>query len=107
MAKKNIDLEQVTLELDDHSEITCDVIAIFPVKVDNDTTRDYIALLDENAEEDDDIMLYRCDVSNLDDIKIDSIESDEEFDIVADAFDELLDEAEFAELTGAMDDDEE
>ncbi len=108
MAKKkeDINLEQVVLDLDGIGEVTYDVISIFPVKIDNKTTRDYIALLEEDAGEDDDIKLYRCDVSNLDDIKIDNIESDDEFEIVADAFDELLDEAEFDELADELDDED-
>ncbi len=104
--KEDINLEQVVLDLDGIGEVTYDVISIFPVKIDNNTTRDYIALLEEDASEDEDIKLYRCDVTNLDDIKIDNIESDEEFEIVADAFDEMLDEAEFEELAGELDDED-
>ncbi|MCR5823621.1 MAG: DUF1292 domain-containing protein [Lachnospiraceae bacterium] len=103
--KKDYDLETVTLELDGGEEITCDVISIFPVNINNEEKM-YIALLDENADDDSDIFLYRA--SNLEDpdnIQIDNIEDDEEFEIVADAFDELLDDEEFNEMWD--DDDEE
>ena len=105
--KKDYDLETVTLELDGGEEITCDVISIFPVNIDN-TERMYIALLDQNATEDSDIFLYRA--SNLEDpdnIQIDNIEDDDEFEIVADAFDELLDDEELNDMLDDLEDDEE
>ncbi len=105
--KKDINLETVTLEFDDGDEMLCDVISIFPAVV-NNKEQMYIALLDENAKEDDDIFLYR--VSNLDDIDniaIDNIESDEEFEIVSDAFEELLDDEEFNQMLDDLDDEEE
>ena len=75
----------------------CAVIAVFPAG-----ERDYVALLpleDQDAEEGE-VFLYRFSVNgeNEDDIQLDNIESDEEFEIVSDAFDELLDSEEFDEL---------
>ena len=53
--EENLDdaFDQVTLTLEDGSEMTCDVIAIFPCD-----DRDYIALLPED-DPDGDFLLYR------------------------------------------------
>ena len=87
----------VTVCLDDGTEMDCAGIAVFPAG-----ERDYVALLpleDQDAEEGE-VFLYRFSVNgeNEDDIQLDNIESDEEFEIVSDAFDELLDSEEFDEL---------
>ena len=95
--------DQVTLTLDDDSELVCDVIATFPAKV-NGQEQMYIALLPADATPESEIFLYRF-IENGEDIDLQNIEDDEEFDIVSDAFDELLDEEEFDDLMG--DDEEE
>ena len=87
----------VTVCLDDGTEMDCAVFAVFPAG-----ESDYFALLpleDQDAEEGE-VFLYRFSVNgeNEDDIQLDNIESDEEFEIVSDAFDELLDSEEFDEL---------
>ncbi len=94
--------DQVTLTLDDDSELLCDVLATFPATY-NGTEQMYVALLPADADEDSEIYLYRF-IENGEEIDIQNIEDDEEFEIVSDAFDELLDEEEFDELAG---DDEE
>ncbi len=105
--KKDYNLETVTLELEGGEEITCDVISVFPVNINNEEKM-YIALLDENADEDSDIFLYRAsNLENPDDIQIDNIVDDDEFEIVADAFDELLDDAELNDMLDDFEDDEE
>ena len=85
----------VTLTLDDGSEIECVVLTIFTAG-----ERDYIALLPmEGAEaEEGEVYLYRYveDINGNPDLE--NIDSDEEYEIVADAFDELLDSAEYDEL---------
>lgn len=106
--KKNYDLEQVTLDLDDGTQMLCDVLAVFPVKY-KGKENNYIALIDTNTPEDaedGEIFLYRADIEDLDDIKLIDIEDDEEFEVVEDAWDELLDEEEFNEMTGFDFDDE-
>lgn len=90
--------DQVTLTLDDDSELVCDVIATFPAKV-NGKEQMYIALLPADATPESEIFLYRF-IENGEDIDLQNIEDDEEFDIVSDAFDELLDEEEFDDLMG-------
>ncbi|MCI9232626.1 MAG: DUF1292 domain-containing protein [Lachnospiraceae bacterium] len=103
MGKKN-DYEDeemtVELELDDGSVVNCAVITILTVE-----EKDYIVLLpiDENGEnEDGEVWFYRYS-ENPDDPNeepvLDYIEDDDEYEIVADAFDEYLDGCEFDELT--------
>jgi len=90
--------DQVTLTLEDGSELTCDVIAIYPCG-----ERDYIALLPED-DPDGDYLLYRFIDNGEGDYDLDDIESDEEFEAASEAFDELMDNEEYDEMFG---DDEE
>ena len=65
------------------------------------TLDDGIALLplDGNEAEDGEVYLYRyTEINGTPDIQ--NIESDEEYEIVADAFDELLDTEEYDEIVG-------
>lgn len=86
----------VTLELDDGTEIECAILTIFEVK---DT--DYIALipLDENGEgnEEGEVLIYRYAEDEDGNPALSNIEDDEEYEIVAERFDELLDEEEFGD----------
>ena len=86
----------VTLELDDGSEVECAILTIFDVK---DT--DYIALipLDENGEgnEDGEVLIYRYAEDAEGNPSLSNIESDEEYELVAERFDEILDEEEFGD----------
>ena len=101
---KNLDEESidttVTLSLDDGTEMDCDVLAIFPAGKSM-----YVALLpvEQENEEEDDIYLYRYSEDADGNPILDNIEDDEEYDIVADAFDELLDSEEYDELFGDED----
>ena len=87
----------VTLTLDDGTELECVVLTIFEA-----ADKEYIALLplDGNEAEDGEVYLYRYteDANGTPDIQ--NIESDEEYEIVADAFDELLDTEEYEEIVG-------
>ena len=87
----------VTLTLDDGTEIECVVLTIFTAGA-----RDYIALLPmEGAEaEEGEVYLYRYSESEDGQPNLENIEDDDEYEIVADAFDELLDDAEYDELVG-------
>ena len=102
MADYNETCDQITLTLDDDSELLCDVIATFPATV-NGKEQMYIALLPTDATPESEIFLYRF-FEDGEEIDLQNIEDDEEFEIVSDDFDELLDEEEFDSL---MDDDEE
>lgn len=97
----------VTLTLEDDSELECAILAIYPA---GDSK--YIALLplaeDEDEDADDaDVLIYRfIEGEDGEDPQLENIESDEEYDVAADAFDELLDEQEFDEEGGDDDDDD-
>lgn len=101
MADKDFAEEEVTvtLELDDGKNVTCAVITILTVK-----DKDYIALLplDENGENTEgEVWFYGYEEDENDpdaEPKLTYIEDDEEYEIVADAFDEFLDDQEFDEL---------
>ena len=85
----------VTLTLDDGTELECVVLTIFEAG-----EKEYIALLplDGREAEDGEVYLYRYveDINGNPDLE--NIDSDEEYEIVADACDELLDSAEYDEL---------
>lgn len=101
MGKNNAPEEEMTveLELEDGSKVTCAVITILTVK-----QQDYIVLLplDEDGENTDgEVWFYRYHEDENDpniEPELTYIEDDEEYEIVADAFDEYLDNAEFDEL---------
>lgn len=87
----------ITLTLDDGSEIKCIIIGIFEAG-----EHDYIALLPTEGPEfeNGEVYLYRYSEDENEEPVLENIESDEEYELVADAFDELLDEAEYDETVG-------
>ena len=90
---EEFDEPTVSMTLEDGTELECDVIAIFPVD-----DRDYIALLPNkpvDGYEENEVFLYRYAELEGDDIELTQIETEEEYEDFADAFDELLDEEEF------------
>ncbi|MEY8338307.1 DUF1292 domain-containing protein [Lachnospiraceae bacterium 62-35] len=86
----------VTLSLDDGSDLECVVLTIFEAG-----GKDYIALLPTEGidAEEGEVYLYRY-MEKDGQPDLENIEDDEEYEIVADAFDELLDEQEYDELVG-------
>ena len=97
--KEEVDQEEVTvtLTLDDGSQLECVVLTIFDAG-----EREYIALLpmDGQEAEEGEVYLYRYSEDANGNPNLENIEDDEEYDIVADAFDELLDEQEYDEQIG-------
>ena len=87
----------VTLTLDDDTEVECVVLTIFTAG-----ERDYIALLPMEGEdsEEGEVYLYRYSETEDGTPVLDNIEDDDEYEIVADAFDEMLDDQEYDELVG-------
>jgi uncharacterized protein YrzB (UPF0473 family) len=86
----------VTLTLDDDSTVECAIVGIFEAG-----ENDYIALLplDENGQNSDgEVYLYRYTTDAAGAPQLDNIETDEEYEIVAEAFDEMLDSMEYDEL---------
>lgn len=72
----------ITLTLDDDSEVECSVVAIIPV-----WNQDYIVLLPLDCDTDE-VYIYRF-KSRGDDIVLEDIVDDEEFEQVSDAYDAL------------------
>ncbi len=91
------DRDTMTLDLDGGGKLECIVLNVFPVN-----NREYIALLPMNdeghVEEDAQIFLYRFEELGDDEVNLETIEDDDEFELVSDYFDEMLDEQEFNEL---------
>ena len=88
----------VELTLDNDEVVQCAILTLFEA-----AGREYIALLplDENGQNSDgEVYLYRYFEPEDGEPTLGNIESDEEYEIVADAFDELLDAQEYDELIG-------
>ena len=90
----------VTLDLEDGSSVECAIVTILTVN-----NQDYIVLLplDENGEnEDGEVWFYRYSENENnpnEEPVLDYIDDDDEYEAVADAFDEFLDTQEFDEIT--------
>ena len=88
---------QVTLSLDDGSEVECAILTIFELEEQN-----YIALLpldeDGNENEEGEVFIYRYFEDEEGNPSLENIEDDEEYEAVADRFDELLDEAAYEDM---------
>lgn len=89
----------VTLDLDDGTNVTCAIITILTVQ-----SQDYIVLLpleEDGENHDGEVWFYRYHENENDpnaEPELSYIEDDEEYEAVADAFDEYLDGVEFDEL---------
>lgn len=84
--------DTISLILDNNKEVECDILAIFPL---ND--KFYVALLPKEpieGYEECEYFLYRYE-SDGENVDLFDIESDEEWELVEDKFEELLDEDEF------------
>lgn len=94
----------VTLTLDNDETLECAVVGIFQAG-----ERDYIALLpmEGPSAEAGEVYLYRYQETADGEPDLENIESDEEYEIVSDAFDELLDSMEYDELVDEDEIDEE
>ena len=91
---KEFDMEQpiITLELDDDTVLECVVVSIFPVE-----ENDYIALLpiDEMNNDEGELLIYRYAESDEGEPLLTNIETDEEYDAVAEVLENILVEMEF------------
>ena len=102
MSNENYEADEemtVELDLDDGTTVTCSIVTILPVD-----GKDYIVLLPLNEKgenEDGEVWFYRYS-ENPDDPneepELGYIDDDEEYEKVADAFDEFLDNSVFDEL---------
>ena len=78
----------IPIEMEDGSEVECEVLAIFPVN-----GKQYIALIDKDNE-DNDIWMYRFVPVGEEEFNIEDIEDDKEFEKVEDAFNQMVEAAE-------------
>lgn len=92
--------EEMTVELElDDGNVTCAIITILTVK-----DKDYIVLLpldDEGNNDDGEVWFYRYSENENDpneEPELGYIDDDDEYELVAEAFDEFLDSSEFDEL---------
>lgn len=92
MKERDFDATDLTisLELEDGAEMECDVLVRFPID-----GQQYIALAPCDDEDFDNIYLYRFAEDKDGEPVLTNIESDEEYETVADRFDEILDEIEW------------
>lgn len=72
------EMDIIYITLDDDSELECEVIGIFEVE-----EKEYIALLPLGEEE---VLLYGYKELENDEFDLDSIEDEEEFELVSEAF---------------------
>ena len=95
MDNNNQEYNTVTLMLDDNTECECAIVRIFPAG-----GNDYIALLplEGEAADNDEVYLYRYKVEGNNEPVLENIESDEEYELVSEAFEEELDAMEYEEL---------
>lgn len=84
----------VVLTLEDDTELECDVILIFELD-----GQDYVALYPSSGEPDE-IYLFRCTYDGGDELEIEDIEDEEEYENVSEAFDQIMEEDEWNELLG-------
>ena len=93
---ENDDDVVVTIEMDDGSEVTCEILTIFDVG-----EQDYIALLpyeeDGKPVDGDTVYIYRYHEDENGTPALENIQTDEEYEAVEERFDELQDEAYFDE----------
>lgn len=80
------DAEFITLEFDDGKEVEAEIMGIFECE-----GKEYIALLPND--DTDDVYLYGYKEVSEEEFELVDIEDDAEFDKVAKAFDEIMDEA--------------
>ena len=85
---ENLPYMVIPIEMEDGSEVECEVLAIFPV-----AGKQYIALIDKDNE-DSDIWMYRFVPVGEEEFNIEDIEDDKYFEKVEDAFNQMLDAAE-------------
>ncbi len=91
--------DTISLILDNEIEVECDILAIFPVK-----EQFYVALMPQTpieGYEDGEYFLYRYS-SDGKNVTITDIESEEEWEIAEDKFEELLDEEQFNKMDDSL-----
>lgn len=85
----------VTLTLEDDSEIDCQVLTIFEVE-----DQDYIVLIptEDDDSEEGEVYIYRYFEDEEGNPSLDNIETEEEFEMVSEVFDQLVEDGEYDEI---------
>lgn len=86
----------VTLELEDGSQMECDVVLVF-----HENDRNYAALMplgQAEGSKEADLYFYRLTGASMEELGIENIEDDEEYQDVAERFEEIMDEQEFSDI---------
>ena len=86
--EENLPYMVIPVEMEDGTQIECEVLAIFPVE-----GKQYISLIDKDND-DSDIWLYRFVAVGDEEFNIEDIEDDKEFELVEDAFNKMVESAE-------------
>ncbi|MBE5937562.1 MAG: DUF1292 domain-containing protein [Lachnospiraceae bacterium] len=82
----------VTLPLEDGTELECDVVVIFEL-----AGQDYVALYPTSGEPDE-IYLMRCRYDGGEDMELEEITDEKEYQDVCDTFDDIMQEQEIEDL---------
>ena len=84
----------VTITLEDDTEVECQVLTIFEVE-----EQDYIVLLplDDEDSEEGEVYIYRYFEDEDGEPGLDNIETEEEFEMVSEIFDQIVEDGEFDE----------
>lgn len=85
--------DTVTLTLENDEELECEILAVYAA-----AGHDYIALAPMDASLEGIVYLYRYIAHGEGEPELEMIETDEEYEIASDGFDEWLDTMEFEEL---------
>jgi len=88
----------VLIPMEDGTELECDVVLIFELE-----GQDYVALYPTLGEPDE-IYLLRCEYNGGDDMQLEEIDDDDEFNDVLEAYNTIVEEDEWNELLGGDDD---
>ncbi len=86
-------LDTVTLTLENDEELECEILTIYTA-----AGKDYIALAPMDESLDGIVYLYRYIDHGENEPELEQIDTDEEYEIASDGFDEWLDTMEFEEL---------
>ena len=85
----------VTLDLDDGTTVECQVLTIFEVE---EEEQDYVVLLPLDDNEEGEVFIYRYFEDEDGEPGLDNIESEEEFEMVSEIFDQLVEDGEYDEI---------
>lgn len=87
----------VSLPMEDGTDLDCEVILLFELE-----GQDYVALYPTDGEPDE-IVLMRCSYDGGEDMELEEITDEDEFDMVSETFDSIMEEQEWNDLLGEDD----